>query len=167
MKKVIIIGKGRGWRDAPVKGETWGVNDLCVRRDVKLVFNMHPEGDNDALSESIKYANKKKVPLVTLEKIKKVPTLVRFPIEKIHTHYFTNSIAYMIAYAIYKKVSEIEIYGCGVESDSDYSKQRHNIDYWIGYARGLKIKVTVKGATALLKVENGLMYGYSKKQEKY
>ena len=38
---VAIVGKGEGWREAPDGGEVWGVNDVVLRRDVALVFDMH------------------------------------------------------------------------------------------------------------------------------
>jgi hypothetical protein len=42
-RKLILIGKGDGWRNAPLQGdfETWGVNDLVVERKVDMVFDMH------------------------------------------------------------------------------------------------------------------------------
>ena len=42
---VIIIGTGIGWELAPLEGNTWGVNDLCSRRPVKVVFNLHKDFD--------------------------------------------------------------------------------------------------------------------------
>ena len=134
MKQIIIIGKGKGYKDAPKYGETWGVNDLCLRRDVSLVFNMHR---SDLISQpEIDYVNKKGVPFITLEEIKGIPSSIRFPIEEMHTEYFTNSLAYMIAYAVHKKATQIHLYGFGLDRTSKYDKQRHNVDYWIGYARG-------------------------------
>ncbi len=42
-RKLILVGKGDGWKNAPIQGdfETWGVNDLVVERKVDMEFDMH------------------------------------------------------------------------------------------------------------------------------
>jgi hypothetical protein len=168
MRKITILGKGNGWKDAPNEDILWGVNDVWKRRDVDVVFNMHTyQSNKEIFKSSVEYVNKYQKPFVTLKEIKDVPTSIRFPIEEMHTHYFTNSIAYMIAYALYRGVEEINIYGCGLDRASKYAKQKHNIEYWVGYARGCGINVVLHGKTELLAVENGEMYGYNERQTKF
>lgn len=162
--KVIIIGKANGWSKAPQEGETWGVNDLCLRRDVKLVFDMHwfdtPERSNDKTNlKVIDYVNKNKIPIVTLKTYDYIPTSIAFPIEEVHYKYFSNGISYMIAYAIHQGYTEIDIYGVHMGLEVEYVNQKPCVDYWIGYARGKDIKVTVHEPTALCKSPGGL-YGY-------
>ena len=110
--KVIIIGKASGWENAPMEGETWGVNGLILRRPVKLAFQMH---DIDEIyknfKEEIDKVNELNIPVITQKKHKLLPTAIPFPLDEMPIKYFTNSIAYMIAYAIYKKAKEIEMYG--------------------------------------------------------
>jgi hypothetical protein len=166
---VNIIGKGEGWETAPPlsnKYETWGVNDLCIRRPVDLIFNMHDLSDKEILgiplvSETIEFSNKEKKPFVTLAKMDSIPSSIRYPLEKMHTDYFTNSISYMIAYAIYKKATEINIYAVNMLHGGEYAYQKPNIEYWIGYARGLGLKVTANGITSILKSSNLKLYGYN------
>lgn len=166
--KIIIIGKGPGWEFAPVEGETWGVNDLVLRRPVKLAFEMH---DIDSyLKLKLPYVNKEKeieevnrlgIPIITQEKHKLLPTSIPFPIDEMPFKYFTNSIAYMIAYAIYKKATEIELYGIALLFHEEYTRQRPCIEFWLGYARGKGIRVIVHGPTNIFSSEpyQGL-YGY-------
>jgi hypothetical protein len=170
MEKVIIIGKGNGWEDAPLEGETWGVHSICLKRPVKMVFDMHRIGDPDyweklnneqqeeQLDVMIK-VNKDNIPLVTLKFIVDVPLSIRFPIEEMPEQYCTCSISYMIFYAILKGAKEIDIYGVLLAYEEEYVKQRPNVEYWIGYARGKGIKVTIHEPTFLFKSEKGL-YGY-------
>lgn len=42
-RKLILVGKGDGWKNAPIQGdfEIWGVNDLVVERHVDMEFDMH------------------------------------------------------------------------------------------------------------------------------
>lgn len=165
--KVIIIGKGKDWEKAPMEGETWGVNNLCLKRPVKLVFNIHDldkHRDHTLFSKTIDYVNKNKIPIVTQKKYEHIPTSIPFPIEKVPYRYFGNSIDYMLVYAILKEATEIDIYGVNMVLDGERIGQRPSLEYWIGYARGLRIKVELHGPTALCKHPKGL-YGYEWDEE--
>lgn len=165
--RVIIIGKGKGWEDAPADGYTWGVNDLCCRRDVRVVFDMHKRSDTSVSKAIEEYAVKNHIPLISLTARADIPTALEFPLESMHTEYFTNSIAYMIAYAVHKSATEIDLYGCFMGNRTEYAYQKPCIEYWIGYARGLGVVVRTHTPTALMRIEDGLVYGYSKRQEKF
>ena len=160
-----IIGKGSSWKLAPLEGETWGVNDLFLRRDVTLIFQMHrPRLLKNLFSATAKYVNGKNIPVVMLEKRPDIPTSIRFPLEEMHTDYFTNSFSYMLAYAIHKGATVINLYGCVLKNESAYQDQKPNIEYWIGYARGRGVEVNVHGFSNLLRAKDGLLYGYNAKQ---
>jgi len=74
-------------------------------------------------------------------------TLATYPIdaisEKYETNYFTSSIAYMIAYALYTGAKEINIYGVDMEQDTEYRYQRPCVAYWVGYAKALGVQVVL------------------------
>ncbi|NMD04081.1 MAG: hypothetical protein GYA71_12470, partial [Bacteroidales bacterium] len=57
--------------------------------------------------------------------------------------YFTNSISYMIAYAIYKGYEKIELYGVDMSARDEYINQRGSVMYWIGFARAKGIEVNL------------------------
>jgi hypothetical protein len=156
MKKIIIIGKGVGWELAPLEGETWGVNDLCLRRPVKVIFNLHKDSADQFHKDINNFAEKTNTPLFRL---------CDFPLDKMHTDYFTNSIAMMIAYAVYIEVDQIDLYGCVLWGGSEYAFQKPNVEYWVGYARGKGVKVNIKGHTNLLRSETGMIYGYDLPQK--
>lgn len=164
---INIIGKGKGWRDAPDEGITWGVNDLCCRRDVSVVFDMHKRSDSPLYQAIEAYVNSKKVPLITLESRSGVPTAIEFPLYLMHTDYFTNSISYMLAYAIYLKATVIDLYGCFMGTKTEYAYQKPCIEYWIGYARGKGIEVNTHSPTSLMRIGSRHLYGYDKLQEKF
>ncbi len=164
--KAIICGKGPGWEDAPMEGETWGVNDLVLRRPVKLAFEMHDidrrvEKKLYNIEQEIKEINKLGIPVITQKKHKLLPTAIPFPIDEMPSRYFNNSIAYMIAYAIYKGAMEIEMYGVALIKDDEYSDQRPCIEFWIGYAMGKGIKVTVHEPTTIECFKSLELYGYN------
>ena len=161
--KITIIGKGQGWEDAPTDGETWGVNDLFKRRDVKLIFAMdNLETRLSTWAEGIEeYTRKNCIPVVGQKAYSFLPISIIFPIKEMHTDYFVCTISYMIAYAIFKGATQIDLYGCTLWGGSEYSYQKPNVEYWIGYAQGKGIKVNIHGRANLLKSHNNLIYGYN------
>ena len=160
--KVIIIGKGRGWEDAPMDGFTWGIKDLLLRRLVTLVFDMHECPRNTPLEEAKQAITRHRaktlgIPLICLE---------NYPLEaimkKFDTDYFSNSIDYALAYAIYQGFSEIDLYGVNMEVSSEYAYEKPGVDFWCGMAKGRGIKVTVYGEhSTMMKTRDGLLYGYN------
>lgn len=166
--KVIIIGKGRGWENAPVEGETWGVNDLVVRRPVKLVFEMHNtdlmlEQKPEYMQKLIEKIDEFSVPVVTQKKHEFFPAAIPFPLDEMPVKYFTSSIAYMVAYAIYKKATEIEMFGVALGLEGEYIEQRPCAEFWIGYAMAKGIKITVHKPTTIECCKSHQdLYGYNK-----
>lgn len=155
MKKIIIIGKGAGWELAPLEGETWGVNDLCFRRPVSVIFNMHADGCNSLCNKINAFAERTRTPLIKLD---------NYPLYEMHTDYFTNSISFMIAYAIREGATHIDMYGCNMQAGSEYAFQKPCVEYWIGYARGRGVEVNLSGSTNLMQSGDGNIYGYDIKQ---
>ena len=85
--------------------------------------------------------------------------------------YYSSTFAYAIAQMIYEKVNGIndwercEIYGCElVQTEMEYFRQRPNIEWWLGYARGVGIEVYVPMITRILysqkQLQNGQMMQY-------
>jgi len=101
-----------------------------------------------------------------------VPSSVAYPIDEVsikllsnivrgdgqnHVRYFTSSIAYMLAMAIYQERPGIELYGIQMSSDTEYFGQRECVMFWAGVAAGKDIKFCVQETSPLF---NGLLYGY-------
>lgn len=152
--RICIIGKGPGWEDAPVEGETWGVNSLILRRPVKLAFQMHDiEKDIStgrlSIIKQVEEINRLGIPVVTGKKYKFLPTAIPFPIDEMPVKYFTNSIAYMIAYAIYKGATEIDLYGISFFVKHEFLVERPCVEFWIGLAIARGIKVNVHDPTTI------------------
>lgn len=77
-------------------------------------------------------------------------------------HYMTSSLAYMIGYALYQMnpwtphhdvlEDEIAVYGVNMAHDNhEYFKQKACFEAWLGFAKGLGIKVTIPEQSALLR----------------
>lgn len=106
-----------------------------------------------------------KVPIYMQVPDPTVPKAVLFPKAEIVASglrdYFTTSIAYMIAHAIYEhdqgqRIGEIHLYGVDMSAYSEYSFQRPCVEYWLGVADGRGIKVIIPRQSPVLK---GSVYG--------
>lgn len=164
--KVILIGKGKGWWNAPEFGNIWGIHSLCLRREgLSMVWDMHKiDEDNNGCEPAqqemiIDYINEEKIPYMTLRRHDDIPTSIAFPIWEMPLQYAECSMSYMIWYAYYIGATEIEMYGICLGIDSEYYVQRPSVEYWIGYVRGKGVKVTINEPTEICKSRKGL-YGY-------
>lgn len=77
--------------------------------------------------------------------------------------YWNNSISWMIAHAILQGYKTIGLYGVdmamdGVHGESEYQHQRPSVEYLIGVARGLGIRVVMPQESELLKC--AFLYGW-------
>ncbi len=86
-----------------------------------------------------------------------------FPLEDViktfNTRFFTNTISYMIAYAIYLKFERIYIYGVEVSFGAPYAQENRGVDYWMGRAQQQGIEVFVPPDSHLLRTCSGVLYG--------
>ncbi len=76
-----------------------------------------------------------------------VPASVKFPLDEMLAEfkgaerYFTTTVGFAIAYAIYKGYKRIELYGVEMETNTEYAHQRPCVAYWCGVAYGRGIEV--------------------------
>jgi hypothetical protein len=96
--------------------------------------------------------------------------LTNYPIKEVvdyfGTDYFTNTVDYALALAIFKGFTEIDLYGVNMAWESEYSYEKPGVEFWIGQAMGRRIKVNVFGKeSTILKTKDGLMYGYGTPQK--
>jgi hypothetical protein len=154
MKSVVILGTGMTISKFDSKeyggSDIWAVGsalEIIKRTDIKidLYFCLHKNETIDFDGEII---TQKNYPLQEI-------------IEKYNSRYFTNSISYMIAYAIYKGYQKIDMYGVDMNCVSEYSFERPSVSYWMGFARGLSIEVSIASD-----LDNPIfLYGYDEYSE--
>lgn len=111
--------------------------------------------------------SKLKVPVYMQEVNPKVPMSLKYPLKEMldfwkgrgltGATYFTNSISYMIAFALYEGAvlghqwDDIHIYGVDMAVGDEYIAQRPSCEYWIGIAEGMGVKVYIPDASDLCK----------------
>lgn len=170
--KVILIGKGYGWweapQDVPPDTDVWGINDLVMKRiNLDLIFNMHLLEDYSEMDMAcVKMADQLNIPVVMPKAYDILKSGIEFPLEqcmkKFDTDYFMTGIAYMIAYAIMQGYEQIDTYGINMRGiEEKYKNARASVDFWFGVAKGRRIKVNVRGKYAdCLKIFDRRLYGY-------
>ena len=157
------------WEDTDV--EIWGMNeaykfDFMQRWD--RWFQLHPHSnfsrlDNHNDPDHYEWLKKEHpFPIYMQEEYSDVPASVRFPIERIteltQNKYFRSSMAYLLAFAVLEGFERIEVYGIDMRANSEYWYQRPNMEYLIGYFRGMGVDIYVPERADLLSV--GKMYAY-------
>jgi hypothetical protein len=91
--------------------------------------------------------------------------------EKFGSDYFSNTLCYMIAYALdqatYKRKGKLvlkyplklRLYGCDMRDTGEYALEKGGIEFWLGYAMGLGVKVENTSFSTLLKTVTYAPYG--------
>lgn len=71
---------------------------------------------------------------------------------------YSNQISWMIALAIKEGFKEIHVYGVDMATKSEYQFQRSSVNFFIGYAAGMGIKVLIPKGSPICKF--GKDYGF-------
>ena len=63
--------------------------------------------------------------------------------KKFGTEYFTDSVCYMIAYALYKGFRYLKLYGVDMLEEDGYATERGGVEHWLGFATGLGCTIEI------------------------
>ena len=167
-QRLNLIGRGTGWEDAPRDELSWGITLINLQRRVDLVIDMNVYDDNRwgnaerlASIESRRLAGVHNIPYIDLSSYP-IDDIIRF----FGTDYFSNTVDYALALAIYRNFAEIGLYGVNMSNNTEYAYQKPGVEFWIGQAMGRGIKVTNHSPiSTILKTRDGLLYGYGTKQK--
>ena len=158
---VCIVGLSPTSRDRvfkePPGTEMWSVNTghFCFTLEQMLRFTawfqVHPRREfemaNAKRPEHLEWLRACKIPLYMEETWPDIPASVKYPraevVKDIGTNYFTSSIAYMVALAIYLKYDEIRFYGVDMPSQTEYVCERPCVEFLLGIAHSRGIKIIV------------------------
>ena len=150
MKTVIMIGLVAPYNAPHGDAEIWAANlGYYAQVDVDRVYFMDDieklherysgfANDLDALG-ILNYSNKAYP--ITNNKVYPIQTIVDY----FGISYFTNTLAYMIAHAIYQDFEKIILHKLIVtKSEPIYIEQKSCMEYWIGQAmgRGIQVEMT-------------------------
>jgi hypothetical protein len=182
-KKIALVGYTMSRADAPWGDPAWddiGCNNLHIQIPEQWPqatgwHNLHRWKDIVVDPAHVEWLQSTTVPVFMFPEAiaaaakdgYEFPTVVPFPyLEIIDTfsgrltgnRYFTNSIAWMIAFSIVRLVeagvddtSEIALYGIDLAQQTEYVVERPCVEYWLAVAECSGIKVTVAPTADILK----------------
>lgn len=185
IRRVRLLGKGLGWELCPDRQpgwELWGLNGLLfANKKLDRIFMMDILDEMPSvksgtweLQDVIEQANKLKIRLVGPYKYDEIPTSEAYPIDEAIREfgipYFNNTIAFMIAYALLHGVEELQIWGINQASGTEYFYEKGCVEYWLGIASGMGVKVSVHGKHSELltnkdRYGGNKLYGYNASYE--
>lgn len=184
------MGFAPSWKEVPWEdpdAEIWTLNEAyklleqAPKAKISRWFELHSlERPPKNSKEHIEFLQKLNIPLYTLQKYDFLPNATQFPFmdtvqwfkDKGHIghRYFTNSISWIIAFAICEGFEEIHIYGVDMAQDKDkngndeYGYQKPSCEYFIGVAEKYA-KVYVPETSDLL--YSARLYGIESDNERY
>ncbi len=159
MKDLIILAKGATKIQCPFDGaEVWGVNDVgsdpaFKGKHLDRVFTFDPRTP-EFLAEA-----KSVAPIWSWRDYADVRYPLEDVIKKLGTSYFTNTLSYMMALAVYEGFTRIRMYGVDAPYGGIYFMEKAGIEYWIGRAQQAGIEVITAEGSDLLRTHDGLLYG--------
>lgn len=161
---VHIVGFAPSWQETPWDSgaDLWGMNALHKVAGDKPWTRWYQLHDlethhKDDMQEHVGWMVQSGLPLYMWEEhITKyqVPNAIPFPREEVvemFGGYFTNTVSWMIAHAIYEGREKIGVYGVDMAQDSEYGHQRPSCEYFLGWAQGLGIEIDIPESSDLLK----------------
>lgn len=170
-KKFAVVGFSSSTRDqAPYDDPAWviaGLNQLYrYMPRVDLWFEIHHRemflADQVRDTNYLQWLRSAPVPVFMEEQFDDIPTSVRYPIERaiglLGREYFESSIAYMVTWGLLHGFEEIGVWGVDLIVGQEYDYQKPNLEYVLGIARGMGVKITIPSESALLK-QGRVRYG--------
>lgn len=166
MKSVIILGSGPSRVLCPYDDEVWGVNNAYkqvaqAHGRMDKIFIVHkqvnyPNGDPMFDWEDMNKSGCEIISLWEIPGLKAIP----YPYERIFafSNYMTDTIAYMIAYAIDQEYEKIRLYGIDMKEGGEYYLEKGGIEFWLGVCKGKGIEVEIAPGSTLMRTPVGVPY---------
>lgn len=168
MKKVAIVGCAETWSFAPFNDlsvEIWTFNHLMFEKVPRFnrYFDLHIPYKNyfKSFPEYAEFLKNNQDKLYIMDKHSDFPNANVIDWKKISEdfrhEYFTSTMAWLVALAIYEGYQEISLYGVDLLLLDEYAEQKPCIEYWLGYAEGKGIKVNIQESSNLMRPKQ--LYG--------
>ncbi len=198
-REIIILAMGPSMVQCPYDCETWGLNMgytqvASIHGRLDKIFMCHgqvisKEGNPYFDWEDFRRMREHGIELINIHRIKGVP-FKRYPLKRIakkfNCNYFSDTIAYMVAYALHKctyvckdKKSmffgrpilkyplKLRLYGCDMQEKDEYLHEKGGVEYWLGVAWGLGADFTISYGSTLLLTNTGYPYGFKAPNHDY
>lgn len=175
MKTITILGSGPEWQKYPQDVETWAVAKMLMLKDppkrVDRLYSMDAIDDMKIIKRGIftreafiEKINERNVPFISSVQQFEVPLSYEYPLKSVmdsyKVPYFSNTICYMIAHALYEGVNTLNLYGVAQMGTHEYVAERGGVEFWLGMALGAGVQVNIETPSLLLRNNSEYPYGY-------
>jgi hypothetical protein len=109
----------------------------------------------------MEWYRKAPIPVYMPDHYASAPMSIKYPLREIQAwlsevdpqgfNYFTNTVSFMIALALYEGFDIIHLFGVDMAVGSEYEKQRPSCEFFLGIAKGLKVELYIPEQADLLK----------------
>lgn len=172
---VYIVGFAPTWTETPwddPSAERWGMNALHKVAGDKpwdRWYQLHDIATHhkEDFAEHTTWLRESNLPVIMWpEHLPKyahlVPNAIPYPKQAILDYfaphsYFTNTVSWMIAHAIYESRAKIGVYGVDMAQSTEYGAQRPSCEYFLGIAVGRGIEIDLPLTSDLIKTP--FLYG--------
>jgi hypothetical protein len=171
---LIILGMGPTRSQCKYDCETWSVNtgyrQIAIEHGrVDRIFLAHDSQVRDHAGDLVfnipefNALADRGVIIYNTHRVKGLKAR-RYPLEAIQNrfgvNFFSDTIAYMIAYALYEgKWKTIKMYGVDMFDGGEYRQEKGGVEFWIGYGMGMGVKFIISEGASILQTVTGLPYG--------
>lgn len=185
-KEVAIVALGGSYFDYVMSrinsfsyDEVWGINSVGAVFHVDRTFMMDPAsrflddvkaGTQTGIGREFLLETPNKGPIYSCCLDERVPEIVEYPLQEVVSYtsfsYFSNTVAYAIAFSIYSKVKKLHLFGI----DFSYRENLHLaeagracVEFWCALALSKGIQIQVAPSSSLLDTdvpEDEKLYGY-------
>lgn len=156
MKSIDIIMTGHSfWQDYNFQEitnkEVWTTSTLSfsIKPKKLVMFEVHDYYNITNIN------NQKADEVFMLKKDESINNVIQYPMQEVidyvKTDYFRSTVSYVLALAIYKKIDEINLFGCDMEAKTEYASQAPALTYLIGFGRAKGLKININNSSPLLK----------------
>ena len=178
-EKVCIIGFAPSYSDAPWgrsdEYEYWTLNEFyrCMPNikncSIDRWFEIHDRDSESKVNPEYQaFLKSCPVPLYMWRHFDDLPNSLPFPKDEIMnwledkgflgSGYFTNSISWMLAFAMMEGFKHVELWGIDMSNLEEYGWQKPSVEYFVGLAEGMGIKIHIPSTSELLKCAQ--LYGF-------
>ena len=146
MRKICIVGWSSTMREAPYNDKTWEIWILNHRVDLYPCHDLHFELHNTTnyWGDYLEFLKNNGCKTVVTGIDSRFTEAIVYPKEEIIEKYgdfFTNSMSWMIAYAIEIGATDIGLWGIDCLDRDEYVQQRPSIMFMLGIAKGKGIRL--------------------------
>ena len=172
----LIDGSPRCRSVENLPGDKWTLNGGWTAHKSTLGFHMdsmklvaEDKQRTAQFNDMYKKAFHAPIPIFSSVTFEEYPNIIRYPIEEIVEYfgeiYFTETIDYMICFAIYCGVKELHFAGCDYWHNERWAAERSSTEHWLMEAHLSGIKIFVQPESFLLKLMHRTdcmpnLYGY-------